>query len=131
MKNIMDTTLFLAQLWGPVLLAIGIGVFTSRRSYADIYRNTDREPFGSLIFGIAAMALGILQVSAHNVWSTLPEGLVSLLGWALLIKGVAFIVAPYLADKGGEWFMSTKLISAAGGVLIILGVYLSWIGYLI
>ena len=39
----METTLFLAKLWGPAILAVGIGVFFSRSYYIKIYRDLEKS----------------------------------------------------------------------------------------
>jgi hypothetical protein len=54
---------------------------------------------------------------------------VSLLGWALLIKGVICTAFPSLADRGGDWALDARIVPAAGAVALVLGAYLSWIGY--
>lgn len=127
----METTLFLAQIWGPVILAVGIGIFVSRDYYVKIYRDLEKEKFAALVFGMMALAGGTAHIVAHNTWSTLPEIVVSLLGWGLFVKGAVLTIAPKLADKAGDWTVKSKLIPAAGGFAILAGVYLSWLGYLV
>lgn len=126
----MDITLFLAQIWGPIILAVGIGSFMSRDFYLKIYRDLQKETLGVLTFGMVAMAGGITQVAFHNVWDTLPQILISLLGWALLIKGTLFIIAPRLVDRGGDWAADSRLLPAIGGFTLLVGAYLSWLAYL-
>jgi hypothetical protein len=126
----MDITMFLAHIWGPIMLAIGAGMFVSKKFYVRIYRELEKDSLAVLTFGCTAMTLGILHVGAHNVWGTFPQAIVSLLGWGLLLKGTVFVVAPKLADMGGDIAADSKLVPAAGGALLLLGAYLSWIAYL-
>jgi len=65
----MDITTFLAQIWGPIILAVGLGVFISRNYYMRIYRDLEKETLAVLVFGMVAMAAGIAQVSVHNIWN--------------------------------------------------------------
>jgi hypothetical protein len=127
----MDTTMFLAQLWGPVLVAVGVGFFWSRSFYVRIYRDMEKAPFAVLFFGMAAISAGVAQVLAHNAWDTLPEVIVSLLGWGLLLKGLVCTVAPGIADRGGDIVVESKLMPAAGASVLIIGAYLSWLGYFV
>ena len=126
----MQTTIFLAQIWGPVILAVGIGVFTSRSYYLRIYRDLEKETLAVLCFGMFGMALGIVQISVHNVWGSFAQGVISFLGWALLIKATLFIVAPRLVDKSGEWAANLKLVPVSGTLMLLFGAYLTWLGYL-
>ena len=110
----MDTTIFLAQLWGPAILAVGIGVFVSRKYYIKIYRDLEKETFAILVFGIMAAVGGVAHILAHNTWNSFTEGLISFLGWALLLKGIVFLVIPDLADRIGDHWVNRNLVSLAG-----------------
>lgn len=128
----MELTTFLAQLWGPGLVAFGLGFFMSREYYIRVYKDLDKETLAVLVFGMAAIAAGITQVLAHNVWNTLPEIVVSLLGWGLLLKGAVFAVSPKFVDQAGNWWgRNPQMISVAGAVMVLVGAYLSYVGYLV
>lgn len=123
-------TIFLAQLWGPVLLAVGIGVFVSKSFYARIYRDIEKEPMALLLFGFIGTAAGIVHIQVHNVWDNLPEIIISLLGWMLLAKALVFLIKPGLADQWGNKVTKTnKLVPFVTVVAVILGAYLTWVGY--
>ncbi|HEU0081096.1 MAG TPA: hypothetical protein VFQ72_03680 [Candidatus Paceibacterota bacterium] len=126
----MDTTIFLARVWGPIILAVGIGIFASRSYYAKVYRDLEKDALAALLFGIVAMAAGIVQILVHDSWSSFPQGLVSFLGWALLAKGIAFVVAPKLVDRSGDYWAGKGLIPVAGLLTLVGGAYLCWFAYL-
>lgn len=126
----MELTTFLAQIWGPIILAVAVGVFASRSYYIKIYRDLEKSSLAVLIFGMVAMAAGIVQVLFHNVWDTLPQVLVSFLGWGLLIKGTLFLVAPTFVDKAGDQWVKLKLIPLAGTLMLVVGGYLTWFAFL-
>lgn len=126
----MDVTLFLAQLWGPVLLAVGLGVFFNKNYYIKIYRDLEKNSLAVLSFGIVMMTAGIAQVLFQNVWNTLPEILVSFIGWGMVVKGIAFIVFPNAVDKAGDRWAKFKLIPVAGGAMLLIGGYLTYFAYL-
>ena len=121
--------MFLAKLWGPAILAVGIGIFVSRSYYVKIYRDLEKDPLAVLLFGMVGMTAGIAHILTHNVWGSFIEGVVSFLGWALLVKGTLFVVAPNFVDKAGNYWVDKKLISFAGILTLIGGVYLSWVAY--
>lgn len=126
----MDTTTFLAQIWGPTIAAVALGVFVSRRFYVKIYRELEKESLAVLIFGMAAIAAGIAQILFHDIWGTLPEIIISLLGWGLLLKGLLFAIVPGFVDKAGDFEAKSKLIPATGILMLIVGIYLTWYGFL-
>lgn len=126
----MENTIFLAQLWGPVMLAVGLGLFVSRKYYVSLYRDLEKNSLAVLIFALAAIAVGIAQVMYHNVWGTFPEIVISILGWGTLIKGFVFAVVPGILDPLGEWEADSNLVPVVGGLAILLGAYLTAVGFL-
>jgi hypothetical protein len=125
----MEMTMFLAGLWGPAILAMGVGVFMNQGHYARIYREIQREPFALLAFGIAGIMLGLWHVQAHNIWETPVEMIVSLFGWGLLAKALVFVVKPDIVDSWGNWVAGSKMIPTVGVLTIALGGYLTWVAY--
>jgi len=124
--------MFLASMWGPAILAVGIGFFVSREHYLRIYRDIQREPFALLAFGMAGIAAAIAQISVHNVWGTLPEMLISFLGWAMLLKSLAFMIMPNITDKVGDSVASkSTLVTTAGVIMLVAGGYLTWLAYMV
>ncbi len=125
----MTITIYLAQIWGPILLAIGLGFFVSRKYYIRLYKNLQNEPLAMLSFGILSMLIGITQIGVHNVWGSFTEGLMSVLGWGTLVKGVVFLVVPGVVDKAADWEVAKKLVPIVGGLVLLVGIYLSYVGY--
>lgn len=125
----MELTTLLAQIWGPGILAVGAGVFLSGSYYRRIYRDLEQSPLAVLTFGMAAIAAGITQAIFHTEWNTLPEIVVTVLGWGLLAKGAIFLLAPRFVDRAGDLWADRKLVPVAGILMLIMGGYLCWIGY--
>lgn len=125
----MDITTFLAQLWGPTIVAVGLGVLVHRAYYIGVYRDLEKHSLALLVFGMVAMTAGIAHISFHNVWGTLPEIIVSFLGWGLLAKGALFLVAPGFVDRAGDGWVKLKLIPFAAASMLLVGGYLTWFAY--
>lgn len=126
----MDITVYLAQIWGVMIFAIGLGVIINRDHYIQLYRDLKKEGMAVLVFAMLAIILGMIHVGAHNVWGSLSEVIVSLFGWGLLIKGIMLAVYPKFADKAGSWVSRTEVMNYAGGAMLVIGAYLSWVGFL-
>lgn len=127
----MEITTFLAQLWGPVILAIGVGIYVSRAFYTRIYTGLEKGSFSMLLFGMMTMTVGIVHVVYHNIWETLPQIVISLLGWGTLLKGVSFIILPDWVSMIGARLANMKFVPYAGVIMLLLGGYLTWFAYLI
>lgn len=127
----MYVTFFFAQLWGPILLAIGFGIFLSRAYYVKLYRDLDKNPLAVLPLGLLFMIVGIIQTAAHHAWSTLPQIIITLLGWGTLIKGIMFLAVPHFIHKAAHFETRYKLLPIAGFIMGVLGLYLTILGYVV
>lgn len=125
----MEITTFLASLWGPALLVLGVGFFMSPGFYTQIYRDVEKASLSMLLFGVGGMMAAIAQISVHNVWNTWPEMIVSALGWGTLLKAAVYTVKPDIADKAGNFVAASKLVPTAGILLLVIGGYLTWFAY--
>lgn len=117
----MDLTTFLAQMWGPAILAVGLGIFINPTYYARVYREIEKEPLAVLVCSMIGIAAGVAHIYVHNIWNTAPQMIISLLGWGLLIKGALFAIAPTFIDKAGDWYAHKKLVPAVGALAVGIG----------
>lgn len=125
-----DTTLFLAQLIGPVMLAVGLGIFLSKKYYMNVYRNLENETLAVLMSGIAALVIGIVVVLNHNVWEGFIPTVVTLVGWLSILKGLMLIVTPGAVNSIGNKLGGTQWFPVIGAVYALLGAFISYVVYL-
>ncbi len=125
----MDITIFLAKIWGPLLLALGLGFWLNRSYYQRLYRDMEKETLAGVLYAMFGIAAGIIHITFHNTWGTLPEFLISLFGWGMLIKGVLMAIIPRSADRWGNWVSHSKMLPWNGTIIIIIGLYVSWFAY--
>lgn len=89
------TTIFLGRLLGLYLVAISASMLANRRRTLATLDEMARSGPWMLFSGMVATAAGLAVVLGHNVWSggALPV-VVTLMGWAALLKGVALLLVP-------------------------------------
>ncbi|MEN9338266.1 MAG: hypothetical protein RIQ41_580 [Candidatus Parcubacteria bacterium] len=127
----MDTTtLFLAQLIGPSMLAVGLGIFFSKKYYLNAFRYLEKETVAVLTTGLIALVVGLVIVLKYQAWGTPLEYIVSIIGWMSIVKGTLLLVVPRFVDRIGEYFSKTSMLPMFGAIYIVLGVYVSYIAYL-
>lgn len=122
-------TTFLASLWGPAILAIGIGFVTSPKYYKRLYRDLENESLSLLVLSMLLIPIGIAQITFHNSWDTLATGLISFLGWATLAKGIALAVFPKMVDRAADYEVKNGFLPIAGIIMLVIGAYLTWIAF--
>ncbi len=126
-----ETTLFLAQIMGPTLGLLGLGMLLNPRHYGKIFKTVGSEDFDMFLMPMLMISLGVVLVMKHFLWSNLAEVLVSLIGLGMLIKGAVLALFPKLYKSYVKTvFAKDSMISFAGVVWLALGASLTWAGFL-
>jgi hypothetical protein len=80
---------------------------------------------GLLLFG------GLLIIAFHQYWSSLAAIMISLFGWFLALRGLVLMAMPNLIERGAAASMGAiPLVRFGFGVLVLVGLYLSYVGWL-
>ncbi len=125
----MRTSKTIAGLIGPTL-AIAVAVVLDLGSFPALAEQVSRDPALIFLSGILLFVAGLAIVRAHNVWAGGWPVLVTVLGWLILLGGLARMLFPtQIAAIAAEVGRSTGLIVASAIVLLVLGAILSFKGY--
>lgn len=85
----MNLSLFLAQLWGWVLI-ITCGIYLLK-GVKGAYEAVINDKGAILVAGWVTLLLGLTTVILHNIWVYDWRAAITILGWLTLIKGVLLI----------------------------------------
>jgi hypothetical protein len=126
------TTLFLAKLIGLFAVLTAGWMMLEREEALDRIHYLLQDRDLRLIWGLLAVAAGLAVVIGHNVWrgGLLPI-VVTVVGWLILLKGVALTVMPPAA--WGQVLQTLHFEAdfyAWLAVPLAIGVYLTLAGFL-
>ena len=77
----MANSIFLARLIGPLMLAVGIGIFVNGAVYRLLADEFLRSRALIYLSGLLIMTAGLAIVLTHNVWRADWPVLITILGW--------------------------------------------------
>jgi uncharacterized protein YjeT (DUF2065 family) len=118
------------QLLGIIYLAVGIGILINPDFYKKLLKEFTENPSAIYLGGLVALAIGFLLVSFHNTWTTDWSVIITILGWAALIKGLFLLVLPKASIKISNAFKEMKkLLPVWSTIVIIVGALLCWLGF--
>ncbi len=123
------TTIVLLKILGPVFFLMAFAVFFRPLLMQKIifdFLDEDEELFQ---WGCIGFVAGIVIVQFHNIWSGLPEVIISLTGWLMIAEGILFILFPSVAKRFIKLF-SPSLLIVDGILALAIGTYFCWIGFL-
>ena len=88
------------------------------------------NPALAWIAGGLLLFAGLVIIARHQIWSSGPAILISLIGWLLALRGLALLIAPQFLERAAASVGGTvALVRAGAGVLVLVGLWLSWVGW--
>lgn len=91
----MELTILVAKIFALYMLAAGVGLLSGQVNINKMIKGFEDSQALTFMSGFFMLVIGALLVQYHNIWSG-PWWvvLITLLGWATLIKGLLFIAYP-------------------------------------
>lgn len=118
----METAVVLARVWGGFYVVFGL-LFVITRQLGKTIEMTEDKAF-VISTGYTSFLMGLVTVVLHNSWTLDWRGVLTLLAWATLIKGIMKIGFPEVIHKQAQRFRKKQALSAL--FLIALGGWLLW-----
>lgn len=95
----MESSIFLARVFGLYFAIMGLLLFIRSEQSIQIIRDFYQNRV--LVFAVAwvTLIMGILIVVGHNIWELNWKGIITLLGYLTLLKGVTHLYIPEIMMK--------------------------------
>jgi len=124
----MELSIFLAKLLGLYMLIMAADLLIRRRELEGAVKDFASSK-GLLVFsGSISLLLGLAIVIAHPIWESSWRGLITLLGYLILFRGIMRVAFPSRIQKKivsvfhkRYWIIFT--------ILLVLGLYLTYSGF--
>jgi hypothetical protein len=127
----MERSHFLAKLIGPVCIVGGLGMLFNTAVYRAMFERALHDHMIIYLSGIFALTVGLAIVILHNDWRWHWSLIITVFGWLALIGGVVRMLAPQVIEAYALSVLSVpNFFVIDGGIVILLGVLLSYFGYL-
>ena len=125
-------TVFLSRLFGLYCILVVASMALHRRATVESVTALLNNAALMWVLSAITLTIGLAMVLAHNVWSggALPV-VVTLVGWATLIKGLLFLFLPSGVEL--EFILSALrnplLFYVWMTPSLVLGIYLTYVGF--
>jgi hypothetical protein len=118
----MDTSLFLLKFWGWYCVIFFFVLSFNPKRIKQIVDDLQDQKF-TILISFIAIVIGLLNVLVHNVWEPNISILVTLFGWAALLKGILLFTFPKRVVKLITLF-NIKFVQVLYVLLFFMGVFL-------
>lgn len=126
----METTVFLSQIFGPLLLVTSLGLVLNLEEVKGMFDEISRSYMMRFILGVLELATGLAIVISHPYWSDLAAFIISLFGWGMILEGSLWLLAPgILGGMARKMRKNNGLMMFGSIVAFILGLFFVYFGY--
>lgn len=125
---LMELSIFVAKIIALLYLAAGVAALRGVVNFAKIVDDFDKSPALTFITGLFTLIVGMLMVQYHNIWEKDWTVVITIFGWAAVIKGVMFIAFPGSLKAFKGMYKNTK---AWGVLLLLVGVVFGYFGFIV
>jgi hypothetical protein len=126
----MATSIFLAELIGPVCLVIGLSLFINGAGLRALLFEFIDSPALIFLSGIITMTAGLAVVLTHNVWAADWRVLITIIGWLAVVGGAIRIAIPQQTIELGRTMLTNEYtVPIVMGIYLVIGAVLTYFGY--
>ncbi len=122
-------SVFLAQLIGIYLFIVSLAMLVHQQRYKKVMTDFLANPALISLSGGLGVIIGLLIVLCHNIWISDWPVLVTLIGWFILLQGIARIFFTGRFIKAMKDIMTKSCYLIWCWVWLLLGLYLIWVGF--
>ncbi len=126
----MELSYFLAQLFGLTYIISAVAIYIRPSIATSMVRDFKSNQFVVVIVGFMALVIGLAIVLSHNIWVANWTVIITIFGWAALLKGIAYLLSPDTILLSGEKILqNNKRRTIVLLVMFIFGFYLAYKGF--
>ena len=130
MQREADSTRTLARIVGPTLIAGGLAVLVRRGELPVILTAFAEDAAIGFLAGLVSLVAGLCLLSFHSRISSLAALALTLIGWLMVARGLALLLAPSFVMVAAHWFVETPhAFDIVGVVVALFGAWLSTVGF--
>ncbi|MBI5411980.1 hypothetical protein HZA43_02265 [Candidatus Peregrinibacteria bacterium] len=128
----MENALNLMAILGPVFVVLGISMIVYVKPWLELIKECEKNHYSLICGALMGLILGLIMIRLYNVWEWNKYLLVTILGWLAFLKGVFYFLMPGKMIKTViRWHESAPVITLHGVAALALGLYLSYVAYLV
>ena len=124
----MQTSILLAKIFGIYLVILPLAYFLNKNLLSSLI-SLFKNKASLFISGVVALFIGIIIVLNHNIWTQDWRVIITIFGWAAIMKGLLRILWPSFALSWMKKVEKQKWLKIALPVSLALGIYLLYVAF--
>lgn len=125
----MDISIFLTQAFGLYFVIAGVAMLIKPRCIEDLMETFSNSRGLVVLMGFFILIIGIPLILVHNIWDGSWRVLITVFAWLTFFKGLTWVLVPESIGTWGKLLNNSGLVKGLLGLVVILGLYLLYIGF--
>ena len=121
-------TNYLAELWGISLVVIAFAMLLKPKYLNMLFTGAEKEET-LFLWGILTFLIGLAMVLAHNIWVKDWQVIITLFGWASLLKGLAILFFPEFFMRYAKKIENKQWLPIALVIAVFIGLIITYFGF--
>jgi hypothetical protein len=125
----MELSLLLAKIIGLILMLVAVALLINKKN-VDLLFSLYKHPEAVFVTGILETVLGVVFILNHNIWTLDFRGIITIVGWILLVRGIGRVLFPSRVTRMLKKFKKMQSVIAPLLIFVFLiGTYLAYMGF--
>jgi uncharacterized membrane protein len=119
---------YLAEIWGISMVVIALALLIKEKHLKRLFSKIENEE-SLFCWGLASFVIGLAMVLSHNIWVKNWQVVITIFGWASLLKGLAMLFLPEYTKSYAKKIENKDWLPIALVVVIFVGLALTYFGF--
>jgi len=124
----MNLVNYLAEIFGILLVVLPLAMLINQK-YLKTLLQAVKDDKTSFCLGITALVIGLSMVLAYNVWEKSWQVVITIIGWLILLKGLALLFLPEFVRKWVSKVENASFVPYALIIAVFIGLIITYLGF--
>lgn len=125
----MELSYFLAKLFGLYLMIVCLSVLVRKDGLSTLADEFFQNRSFVFFSGALILIFGLYLVLSHNIWELSWQGVITLIGWLTVFKGIIRLFIPEKVKNLSKKVVTSPVYTPILALFFFLGVWLTYIGF--
>lgn len=124
------STRMFARVLGPYFVIVAVTATLRAAEMRELLADFGANPLWPWVMGALVLIIGLTVVALHPHWNNPAAVIVSVLGWAMVLRGVFLLAFPAAFMSAADAVIGSGKVWQIGYLaMAVLGLYLSYAGW--
>jgi len=121
-------TNYLAEVWGISTVIIAFALLVKEKHLKDLFAKIETEE-SFFFWGLISTIIGVAMILTYNVWAWNWQVIITLLGWAALLKGLVLLFCPEYMKNWAKKMDNNQWLPVCLVILVFIGLIITYFGF--